>query len=272
MEVAPEKNALWILYRDPAALVELPFDTLRPGRRIHFPAPPDSFDLGDGNRAAVAIRQNRTIALVSLERAAVESTISTQNEPAFVLFRSDGKALVTGEAGERRLTIFDVPGGKIIVTLPLAIEPKHICVSADNGQMFLSGEGMDAVAILFPYDTEIWQTVLAGRAPGAMAATNTRPPYLLVANPEANRITVLNVDTQTLAAVVEVGQSPCQIVLTPDNQWALVVNENSGDLAVIRVASLNAAQSERVLHYKTAPIFTMVRVGERPVSAAVVRW
>jgi YVTN family beta-propeller protein len=130
---------------------------------------------------------------------------------------------------------------------------------------------MDAVAILFPYDTEIWQTVLAGRAPGAMAAT-ARPPYLLVANPDTNSVTVLNVENQTLAAVVQVGQSPCQIVLTPDQKWALVVNEHSGDLAVIRLQSLNAAQSARVLHYKTAPIFTMVRVGERPVSAAVVGW
>lgn len=277
MMVAPAKNALWVLYRDPAMLVELPFDTFRPRRRVRFPAPPDGFDVAEGDRAAVMFGQSRSISVVSLDRAAVERTVQVESTPSFVLFRSDGKAIVAGEGGERRLTIFDVATGKTVVRLSLAIEPRHYCVSPDGGQVFLSGEGMDAVAILFPYDTEIWQTVLAGRAPGAMATvvSATDPPYLLyllVANPQTNTVTVLNGDTQTLAALVQVGQSPGQIVVTPDQKWALVVNEQSGDLAVIRLLSLNAAQSERVLHYKTAPIFTMVRVGEHPVSAAIVGW
>jgi YVTN family beta-propeller protein len=272
IEIAPRKDALWVLYRDPAALAELPLDTFRPGRRIRFDAPPDAFDLGAGNQAAVTFRQGRAIALASLDRARVENTISMAAEPSFVLFRSDGKALTAGNGGQRSLTIFELPGGKTIVRLPLAIEPRHFCVSQDGGQVFLSGEGMDAVAILFPYDTEIWQTVLAGRAPGALAVSDTRPPYLLVANPDTSSVTVLNADTETLAARVEVGQRPCQIVVTPDQKWALVLNAKSGDMAVIRLLSLDAAQSARVLHYRTAPIFTMVPVGENPVGAAVVGW
>jgi YVTN family beta-propeller protein len=171
-----------------------------------------------------------------------------------------------------------VPSGRTIVRLPLAIEPRHYCVSPDGGQIFLSGDGLDAVAILFPYDTEIWQTVLAGHAPGAMATVGdirTNPPslqYLLVANPDADRVTVLNPNTQTLAALVQVGHDPSQILVTPDQRWALVVNSASGDLAVIRLLSLNASQSERVLHYRTAPIFTLIPVGQKPVSAAVVGW
>jgi len=272
IEIAPRKDAVWVLYRDPPALIELPLDTLRPGRRIRFASAPDSFDLGAGNRAAVTFRPGRAIALVSLDHSRVENTISMEAEPSFVLFRSDGKALVAGNGGQRSLTIFDVPTGKTVVRLPLAIDPRHFCMSPDGGQIFLSGDGMDAVAILFPYDTEIWQTVLAGHAPGAMAASDTTPPYLLVANPDTNSVTALNVDTQTLAALVQVGQWPCQIVITPDQKWALVLNAKSGDMAVIRLLSLNAAQSQRVLRYKTAPIFTMVPVGENPVGAAVVGW
>jgi len=272
MKIAPRKDALWVLYRDPAALVELPLDTLRSGRRIRFSTPPDSLDVGSGNLAAVAFHRERTIALASLDRAVVERTVSTEAEPSFVLFRSDGATLVVGNAGQRSLTIFDVPSGKTVVRLPLAIEPRHFAVSPDGGQVYLSGDGMDAVAILFPYDTEIWQTVLAGHAPGAMAASDTKPPYLLVANPDANGITVLNGDTLTLAALVQVGRGPAQILITPDQKWALVVNGQSGDLAVIRLLSLNQSQSARVLHYRTAPIFTLIPVGEKPVSAAVVEW
>jgi hypothetical protein len=51
-----------------------------------------------------------------------------------------------------------------------------------------------------------------------------------------------------------------------------VLNEGSGDVAVIRTFSLagNQEGGGRVKRYKSAPLFTMVPVGERPVSAAVV--
>ena len=58
---------------------------------------------------------------------------------------------------------------------------------------------MDAVVIVFPYSTEVDQTILAGRAPGAMAVTDR---FLLVANPETDSVTVLDVATRTLVAVV----------------------------------------------------------------------
>jgi YVTN family beta-propeller protein len=276
MRVGPRGDALWILYRDPAELVELPLDTFRPSRRIRLGAPPDDFDLSRDGLAAVASQQGGSITLVSLSRAAVERTISTSSigepAPSMVRFRSDGLQLIAGNAPERSLSIFDVATGKTVVRLPLPLAPRYFCVNSDGGQIFITGEGADAVAILFPYNTEIWQTVLAGRAPGAMAATNTQPAYLLVANPETNTITVLDQATLKLAALVEVGQHPADILITPDNQYALVLNEKSGDMAVIRLYSLDAARSERVRRYKSAPLFTLIAVGERPVSAAVVNW
>ena len=92
---------------------------------------------------------------------------------------------------DRSLNIFDFATGKTVVRLPLPMEPRHFCVSSDGGELFLSGDGMDAVVIVFPYSTEIWQTVLAGRAPGVLALTES-PSLLLVANPETNSLTVLD--------------------------------------------------------------------------------
>jgi len=274
MRLAPDKSALWVLYRDPAALVELPLETLRPARRIRLAAPPGDFDLSlsRDNLAAIASPQDRTIVVASLAQAAIVRTIAAGAEPGLVRFRSDGLQLVAANRQERSLTIFDVPTGKTVVRLPLPLEPANLCVNPDGGQMFITGPGMDAVVIYFLYNTEIWQTVLAGRAPGAMATTNTSPPYLLVANPDTNSITVLDLLSLKLIALVEVGQHPGNILVTPDQQYALVLNQQSGDLAVIRLYSLGAAQSERVRRWKSAPLFTLIPVGERPVSAAVVSW
>jgi DNA-binding beta-propeller fold protein YncE len=265
MQVSPGGDALWVLYREPAALVEVPLNSLRPARRIRLAAPPDGFDLSSENRAAIASRQDRGIVMASLTSAAIERTIAAGAEPSIVRFQSDGKQLLAGSRPDRNVTIFDVATGRTVVRLPLPLEPRHFCFTPDGGQLFISGDGMDAVVIVYPQREEVAETILAGHAPGVMAITDTSPSYLLVANPESSRITVFDVDMRKLVAVVQVGRRPGSILITPDNQYILVLNEQSGDLAVIRIFSLAARY-----RYKPAPLFTMIPVGEKPVGAAVV--
>ena len=264
MQVSPRGDALWVLYHDPAALVEVPLDSLRPTRRIRLSEPPDGFDLSRENQAAIASRQDRRIVIASLTSAAIERTIAAGAEPSIVRFQADGKQLIAGSRPERSVTIFDVSTGKTVVRLPLPLEPRHFCFTPDGGQLFISGDGMDAVVIVYPYQTEVEETILAGHAPGVMAITDTSPSYLLVANPESS-VMVFDVDTRRKVALVQVGRQPGSILVTPDNQYALVLNEESGDMAVIRIFSLAARY-----RYKPAPLFTMIPVGEKPVSAAVV--
>ena len=271
MRLAPDGRSLWILYRDPPALVEATLDSFKTARRIRLGSAGDGFDLSVDGRAAIACRQDRTIVLAALHSARVERTVVWNAPPEFVRFRTDGKLLLAADSAGRSIAFLDVDTARTMVRLPLPFEPRRYAITPDGGQVFLNGAGMDAVAIVFPYNTEVWQTVLAGRAPGAMTATDT-PPYLLVANPDTNTVTVLDLGNQNLSAVVKVGAGPGAILTTADNQYALVLNELSGDMAVIRLDRLSASSSDRVLRYKSASLFTMIPVGDTPVSAAVVKW
>jgi YVTN family beta-propeller protein len=274
MRISPARDALWILYREPASLVELPLDSLQPRRRIPLPGPADEFDLGARGHAAVASMDANSIALVSLARSRVERTLDAGAEPAIVRFRSDGQQLLAASRAGRLLSIFDTAAGKALVRLPLGISPRHFCFNSDAGQLFISGDGMDAVVIVFPYSTEVDQTILAGHAPGVMEVTNRHtqraPGFLMVANPESDGITVLDIDTRRLVAVVQVGRQPEFILITPDEEYALVLNRKSGDMAVIRILSLATSPNGATRRYKSAPLFTMIPVGEGPVGAAVV--
>lgn len=270
MKLDSPGKALWILARRPAALIEVPLDSLRPARHIRLSAPPDDFDLSIESRAAVISRPARLLTAVSLERAVVESSVAVSAEPTSICFQFDGKQIITASGPDRSITIFGVALGTPVVRLPLPFEPRRFCFTTDGGQMFLTGDGMDAVAIVYPYQTEIAETILAGHAPGAMATTGAEAgSYLLVANPTSNTVTVINIDDRRLVSVVAVGQAPSEILITPDNQYALVLNEKSGDLAVIRLYSLENPQ--RAHRYKSAALFTLVPVGAKPVSAAVVK-
>jgi DNA-binding beta-propeller fold protein YncE len=187
-----------------------------------------------------------------------------------VRFRSDGKLLLIANHHDRALTVLAVPSLEIVAELPLAMQPRNLCFSADQGQLFVSGEGMDAIAIVFPYDMlEVEQTVLAGRDPGVMACSAV-PNYLFVASASGSDICMMNVDTRKVIGIVEVGQRPAYIGITPDNRYALVLDEDSGDLAVIYIAGIrqNTLQTDR---YKTAgALFTLLPVGNKPVHIAVV--
>ena len=76
--------------------------------------------------------------------------------------------------GERSLTIFDVATGKTMVRLPLPLEPRQFLrESGWRPGVPQRRRAWTRWRFYFLYDTEIWQTVLAGRAPGAMAARPT---------------------------------------------------------------------------------------------------
>jgi DNA-binding beta-propeller fold protein YncE len=116
---------------------------------------------------------------------------------------------------------------------------------------------------VFPFTTEIGETLLAGNAPGAMAIS-AAPEYLFVANPTEGRITILDIVSRKLVGIVSVGQEPGSILFTPDRQYALVLNRKSGDVAVIRMDLIRGQRN------KTAPLFTMIPVGSRPVGGTIV--
>jgi DNA-binding beta-propeller fold protein YncE len=277
MQFSPTGDSLWVLYRDPAALIELPLDSLRPGRHIRLPVPPDAFDLVMHHDrrvplAAVATRANRTISLVSLASGTIERTIEAADEPSLIVFQWDGTQVIAGSWQGRSATIFESASGKTVVRLPLPLAPRQFCMSGDGGQLFITGDGKDAVVVLYPSQTEIGQTILAGHAPGSMTTTakDAVPAYLMVTNPESDGITVLDIRDYSLVAVVQVGRGPGRILLTPDGQYALVLNEKSGDMAVVRMLALSTTPNGGYRRFKPAPapIFTLIPVGDRPVSGA----
>ena len=265
MRVGPDGESIWVLASNPGCLVRLPLDNLRPSERIRFSGTPDDFDItAETAQAAVITQGSHGIAVADLKRASVQRTIDAPALPRIARFRKDGRLLLAGQREGRDLTIFEVSSGKAVVTLPLALEPVHFCSTPDGGQVFITGPGMDAVAVVYPYRTEVAQTLLAGRSPAAMAVTGNRG-LVFITNPDSGEVSVLDVAAHRTIAVVAVGAEPRHVLITPDAQYALVLNQRSGDVAVIRVAAVIDRRT------KMAPLFTMIPVGSKPVSAAVRR-
>jgi YVTN family beta-propeller protein len=265
MCLTPEGDALWLLCRRPRQLVRVDLDRFQPGPRISLPSDPVDFALSpNGRLCAVSFGEQGTVNISHLASGRAGRLIPIGQAVSKVGFRSDGRHLLIGNVGDRMISILEALTGRIVVHLPVAVRPENFCFKPDGGQLFVTGEGMDAVVVIYPYSTEVAATLLAGRAPGAMAVCSSpEREYLFIANPPSGDATVLDIQTHHVIASVAVGEEPGYIAITPDGQYALVLNRRSGNMAVIRVAAV-VPRRER-----WAPLFTMIPVGSKPVCAAV---
>jgi YVTN family beta-propeller protein len=263
MRLAADARSLWVLAREPRQLIRLGAESLEVEARLPLGAEPRDLDLTrDGARAAVSFGPEGSLAILDLKARQTERVVRAGQALGAARFQSNGRNLLAANLGGRLLTILDAASGRVVTHLPLAVRPDNLCFKSDGGQLFITGEGMDAVVVVYPYQTEVAETVLAGHAPGVMAAS-AAPDYLFVANPRSNRVTILDLETHKVIAAAPAGAEPGHIAITPDNQYALVLNRGSGDMAVIRIAAVAARRS------KSAPLFTMIPVGSKPVAAAV---
>lgn len=257
-------ESLWVLSREPRQLIGIAAGGLRVAARIALPASPRDFDVSrDGSLAVVSFGGQGMLAVVDLRAGKlVWQAEPGGGETGLVRFQSDARNVLAANTRNRLLSIMQAATGRVVTHLPLGIRPEHFCFKSDGGQLFITGEGMDAVVIVYPYQTQVAETMLAGRAPGAMAASFS-PDFLFVANPTSGNVTILDIETHRVIAVAPSGAEPGFITVTPDNQYALVLNRRSGDMAVIRITTITATRT------KSAALFTMIPVGSKPVSAAV---
>jgi YVTN family beta-propeller protein len=259
MQMAPDGSALYVLTREPRALVRVALDTFQPGWKLGLPEEPVDFTLApDGKTAAVSLASS--VRMIDLEAGRLHEPAGSGDFGA-LRFLSDGTSLIAANRGERVLSVYDTATSRLITHLPLVVRPDFLCFNADGGQLFVTGEGMDAVVVVYPYHTpQVAETVLAGHAPGPMAASQA---LLFVASPQSGEVSILQIASRRVIAVVSVGSDPGFVTITPDDQYALVLNRKSGDVAVLRVGTITRNRDRR------AALLTVIPVGSRPVSAAV---
>lgn len=255
MTLAPDERSLLVLA--PRALIAVDLDRMQPAWNLSLPEQPVELALSPDGKSA-AITSAKGIWLMDMETRRLRGPV-LEGDFGAARFRADGALLTVANRGTRMLSLIDPASGRLFTHLPLPVRPDHMCVTQDGGQLFVTGEGMDGVVIVYPYQTEIAETVLAGHAPGAMAVSST---LLFVASPQSGDVTIMTIDSRKVIAVVPVGSDPGVVVVTPDDRYALALNRKSGDVAVLRAAT---AATKKFMW----TLLTVIPVGDRPVSAAV---
>jgi WD40 repeat protein len=248
-------------------------------RRVKLASVPVDLDICPHSRnrklyAALSGGASGTVEIVDLESGA-HRTRRIDGELGCIRFRKDGQVLFVGNYNEKTLVVLDTESLETICELPLPMRPENLSFS--GGQLFISGSGMDGISIVFTYNTiEVEQTVLGGYQPGAMACS-TNPNYLFVASRAGSEISILNIDTRKMVALTQVGTQPSRIAITDDQQYALILNAGSGDLAIIRIPAIGNMRSKTgagslpsgILTLRGVSLFAMIPIGQNPTDLAI---
>jgi hypothetical protein len=250
-------------------------------RRVKLESVPVDLDIRPHSRsrklyAALSGGANGTVELVDLESGA-HRTRHIDGGLGCIRFRDDGQVLFVGNYNEKTLAVLDTETLETICELPLPMRPENLSFSADQGQLFISGSGMDGISIVFTYHTiEVEQTVLAGYQPGAMACSES-PKYLFVASRAGSEISILSIESRKMVALTQVGTQPSRIAITGDQQYALILNAGSGDLAIIRIPAIGNMRSKTgagslpsgIITLRGVSLFAMIPIGQNPTDVAI---
>jgi YVTN family beta-propeller protein len=265
--VTPDGKSMVVLTEQPAEICVVDPISLRLKKRTQLAGTPGTMDVIDG-MAVVGSATGDSIIRVTLPDGRVAGTTAVGLNCCVVRFRNDGNAILAGladtkQADTKQIVTLDAATGTLVARLPLAFAPARFSFNSDGGQMFVTGAGDDTLAIVKPYQSEVDQTIIAGRTPFGMAVSFTRN-LLLVTNPGSGDLTILDIETRKLRASVHMGGSPGEVLLTPDEEYALVIGRDSGDVAVVRMLTV----LDRSV--KTKPLFTVFPMGANPQSAVIV--
>jgi DNA-binding beta-propeller fold protein YncE len=270
IRLTPDEEGLLAISSGSRELILADPASLRVVRRFRLSASPANFDASANGYVAVSAGTSGVVELFHLasgERRRIERAGAI----GAVRFRADGRLLLAADLGARSILALAVPTLEVVAELPIAMRPDNLCFNFDQGQLFVSGPGMDGVAIVFPYDVlKVEQTVLAGRDPGVMACSKV-PAYLFVASASGSDVCILDINSRKVIGLVEVGGTPTYIAITPGDQYALVLNANSNDMAVLRIPAMlvNQPVPEKV-RWPGAALFTVLQVGAKPIHAAII--
>lgn len=263
----PDGRGAIVLTNDPGALLGIDLTNRRVAAHLPLPGVPADVDL-NGNLAAITIPSRNAVVRVGISASGpLAFTLAGTTDagvPCNALrFRRDGKTILAGAAAAREIVAVDGQSGELLARLSLPVSPSRFCFNPDGGQMFVTGTGEDALAIVSPFQNEVDETILAGHTPYAMAVSD-RWNLLFVTNRESGDLTILDIETRGVSASVHVGENPGEVLLTPDGEYALVLDPRSGNVSVVRITTVLDRKN------KTKPLFTVFPTAADARSALIV--
>jgi YVTN family beta-propeller protein len=217
----------------------------------------------DGKMVAVVNRDDATLQIFDASTLTLRATIPVAAAPRDVVILQNSESAtafvaadgVVGAAGQ--ISVVDLRRNVLLTNLPLPGKPAGMFLKPDGGELYITVPEAHELAIVNTWTHELVEAKVIGSTPGR-AIFDEQTLELYVIDSAANGVVPVDVQYRTTGIPVSVGQSPDGLAMDPaaPHNLLLVADENSNDLAIIRIT--------------TGSLITMVHVGNSPRDIAVL--
>ncbi len=268
----------------PPAVVAIDTHSFRFVHRTELPAEPRAIAAAESQVAVVlgsttSVGTSKpgasdTLARIAVPRGELLGLSAVDAGPlSAIQYRKDARTIFVAAPNDRQIVSLDAETGTVLARLPVPIRPARFCVDGTGGQVFVTGADQEAQLVIFsPYQNQVDQTLYAGRALFGMAVAPSRN-LLFLSNPNAGDVTIVYIDTRRIAASIQTGGHPGEILIgsSPgDEEYVFVVDADSGDVSVIHIPVVLHKSGDAFVAEPPKPVFSVFHGGAEPQSAVIV--
>jgi YVTN family beta-propeller protein len=215
----------------------------------------------DDNKTILVVnRRSSTLSIHDAATLQLRASVNVIPQPDEVLATPDASVAFVISRSSNHLSVVDIRRGLLLTNLELAGKPTQMLLKPDGGELYVISPEAHGLQIVNTWTHELADYMMLGSAP-ANAILSEDASKMYVTDREASRVLVLDIfNRRIIGRPINVGSSPSAMRFDPTEPGAsptmlLVVNEASGDLAVVRT--------------RTDSLLTMIKVGSQPQRLAV---
>jgi YVTN family beta-propeller protein len=200
----------------------------------------------DGKSVVISNRVSGSVSIADARSLQVRSSFDHCPGATDVMILPDSsKAFITCSAGHQIMVIGLAhsngseprPADVGLSILDVGQTPVHLALKPDGGEAFVSNYDSDTISELTTSTNEVGGAYLMGTHPvrGLVSADNS---LLYVSNFGAGRVIIYGIDDgKRIGEGVKVGEGPDALAFSSSGHLLLVVDAQSGDIAVVRTAN-----------------------------------
>jgi len=191
---------------------------------------------GDDTLGLVDFARGETVATVPLSgRSGHEVAVHPSGGTAIVPIYSDAPVGAPGSEG-RTIDVVDLATMTVVRTVDLGAPSRPHCPVFGGGWLYVTAETRNAVLVLDPASLDTVGEIDTGATQSHMLAVSRDATIGCTANVEPGCVSILNLTSRSLVAVVPVASRINRILLSPDGRTAYTADQREPRIAVVDVA------------------------------------
>ena len=206
----------------------------------------------DGKTLVITNRASGSVSIADAQSFKVRSSFDHCPGATDVMILPDSsKAFVTCSGGHQIMVIglahsngSEPRQADVLLSfLDVGQTPLHMALKPDGGEAFVSNYDSDTISELTTSSNEVGGAYLVGTHPvrGLVSADNS---LLYISNFSAGRVSIYGIDDgKRIGEGVKVGEGPDALTFNSSGRFLLVVDAQSGDIAVVRTPTTDTPAS-----------------------------